>query len=156
MTCRIREPPNSEVAEGEEPRRDFQCLSKSESKREGGRCSLLSYRKGEDGVLAKAQGTCRNLAVSEPELDNRVLCQYTMQRHPYWAVEERVWRYQDRAMRRVRNCQEERKCLTSESERPIKSAKSANSAGGVRHHDEGSKIGGGSVVICDMVSARAR
>jgi hypothetical protein len=138
-TCRIGEPPNSEVVEGEERRRNFQWLSKSEPKREGGRCSLLSYRKGEDDGLAKAQGTRRNLAVSEPRLDKRVLRPYTIQCLPYRAVKEGVCRYQGMTVRRVRNCQEEEKCLTSESERPIKGEKSA---GGVRDHDEGSKIGG--------------
>jgi hypothetical protein len=125
MTCRIGEPPDSDVVEDEEPRRNVQWLSKSETKRERGRCSLLSYRKGEDDDLAKAPGTCRNLAVSEPELDKRVLSLYTMQRPPYRAVKEEVWRYQDRAVRRVRNCQDGAKCLTSESERPMKREKSA-------------------------------
>jgi hypothetical protein len=41
----------------------------------------------------------------------------------------------------------------SESEWRMKREKSA---GGVRDYDEGLKIGGGSLVICDMVSARAK
>jgi hypothetical protein len=76
-----------------------------------------------------------------------------MQHLPYRALKEEVWRSHDRAVRHVHNCQDDGKCLMSESERPMKREKGA---GGVRDHDEGSKTGGGSVVICEMVSAWAR
>jgi hypothetical protein len=43
-------------------------------------------------------------------------------------------------VQRVQNSQEEEKCLTSESERPIKRKKSA---GGIEDYNRGSKIGRG-------------
>jgi hypothetical protein len=82
----------------------------------------------------------RNLAKTGTSLEKRGLRPYTVPRLPCRAVKKGFRRYQGRAVQRVQNGQEEEKCLTSESERPIKRKKSA---GGIEDHDGGSKIGGG-------------
>jgi hypothetical protein len=56
-------------------------------------------------------------------------------------------------VRCVRNCQDKEKCLISKSEWRIKRKKSAR---GVRDYNKGLKISRGSLVICDIVSARAK